>query len=118
MNVIGKNIKYFRKKRRLSQKQLAEMLDFLTQENISSWEKGKTQPKFKTIPKLCQILEITPNQLFRVEEKGFFLSEKSLKILNILRLLKESDQTIIIKMIKILLSKQRYQNLKKLIKTS
>lgn len=56
-------LKDFRNKARLSQRELAELLQ-MTQANYWLWEKGKSFPNAKQIIKLCEIFKCTPNDLF------------------------------------------------------
>ena len=59
---IGKFIAECRKKKNLTQAQLAEKLN-ITNRAISKWETGKTMPDFDIMLKLCDILEISVNEL-------------------------------------------------------
>ena len=68
---IGKFIACMRKKRSLSQKQLAERID-VTDKTISKWETGNRLPDASLLPRLSQELEIDVNELLAGEE---FLSE-------------------------------------------
>lgn len=52
---MGKKIKAIRKKRGLTQKQLAELLG-VKQQNISDWERGERSPSVKNLKKLSEIL--------------------------------------------------------------
>lgn len=51
---FGENLKSIRKERKLSQKKLAEMVE-VSQQIISRWEKGMTEP---TLGKLCWIADL------------------------------------------------------------
>ena len=59
---IGKFITECRKKKNLTQVQLAENLN-ITDRAISKWETGKSMPDFDIMLKLCEILEISVNEL-------------------------------------------------------
>ena len=59
---IGKFITECRKKKNLTQAQLAENLN-ITDRAISKWETGKSMPDFDIMLKLCEILEISVNEL-------------------------------------------------------
>jgi transcriptional regulator with XRE-family HTH domain len=52
---LGKKIKAIRKKRGLTQKQLAELLG-VKQQNVSDWERGERSPSVKNLKKLSEIL--------------------------------------------------------------
>lgn len=49
------SIKELRKKRGLTQKQLAELLG-VKQQNVSDWERGERSPSVKNLKKLAEIL--------------------------------------------------------------
>ena len=52
---MGKKIKSMRKKRGLTQKQLAELLG-VKQQNVSDWERSLRSPSVKNLKKLSEIL--------------------------------------------------------------
>lgn len=60
---IGNKIRLLRKKRNVSQEELAARLDVRTS-TLSSIETGKTFPSYSTFTKLCEVLEIHPKDLF------------------------------------------------------
>ena len=60
---IGKFIAECRKDKNLTQEQLAEMLN-TTNKSISKWENGNCLPDSSLYEPLCNILEITINELF------------------------------------------------------
>ena len=60
---IGNFIKLKRKEKKITQSELAEKLN-ITDRAISKWENGICMPDSGTIPKLCEILNITINDLF------------------------------------------------------
>ncbi len=60
---IGKNIKDARKFKGLTQREIAEML-FMTQQQYSRFENGIFELNYDQILKICEILEITPNEFF------------------------------------------------------
>ena len=55
---IGKFISQCRKKKQLTQSELAEKLN-ITDRAISKWENGLCLPDSGTMPTLCKILNIT-----------------------------------------------------------
>ena len=59
---IGKFIAEQRKNKNLTQSQLAEKL-FITDKAVSKWERGKAMPDSSIMLKLCEILEISVNDL-------------------------------------------------------
>lgn len=60
---FGLNVVYYRKKKRLSQTQLAEMVD-IHRTYVSSIELGKVSVSFDILFKLAEVLEIPPSKLF------------------------------------------------------
>ena len=76
---IGKFITECRKKKNLTQVQLAEKLN-ITNRAISKWETGKTMPDSDIMLGLCDILEISVNELLcgekiDIEEKNEQLND-------------------------------------------
>ena len=59
---IGRFIAECRKKKGLTQMQLAEMLN-ITDRAVSKWEMGRTMPDSSIMIELCDILEISVNEL-------------------------------------------------------
>lgn len=77
---LGLNIKNSRIKNNLSQKQLAEKITQLANEEgfkdikygdtaISNWERGTSKPDADTIYLLCKILKVDANYMLDWEEK-------------------------------------------------
>ena len=60
--VFSKNLAHYRKKKGYSQEQLAVELG-VSRQSVSKWETGITQPELANIERLCEVLEITPNEL-------------------------------------------------------
>ena len=60
---LNENIKNFRLFRNITQSELAELVG-KSKNVISNWERGDNSPDPDTIEKLCQILRVTPNQIF------------------------------------------------------
>ncbi len=64
--VFGKNVKYYRFLKKLTQEQLAEKID-IDITSISDIECGARGVQFETIAKLCNTLEVKVSQLFDEE---------------------------------------------------
>ena len=64
---FGLNVVYYRKKKRLSQTQLAEQVD-IHRTYVSSIELGKVSVSFDILFKLAEALEISPSKLFEFRE--------------------------------------------------
>ena len=64
---FSKNLQSLRKEAGLSQEEVAERLH-LSRQAVSKWESGQTLPDIGTCIKLCEILNVTPNQLMGIGE--------------------------------------------------
>ena len=60
---FGLNVVYYRKRKRLTQLQLAELGD-IDRSHISAIELGNVGVSLDVIFRLCEVLEITPKELF------------------------------------------------------
>ena len=60
---FGLNVVYYRKRQKLTQMQLAELAD-VDRSHISAIELGKVGVSFDVIFRLCEVLQITPKELF------------------------------------------------------
>ena len=65
---LGLNIAYYRKKRGLTQMQLAELLD-IDRSHMSAMELANVGVSLDVIFKLCHVLEIRPRELFDFREE-------------------------------------------------
>ena len=60
---FGLNVAYYRKRKKLTQLQLAELVD-RDRSHVSAIELGKVGASFETIHNLCEVFGITPKELF------------------------------------------------------
>ena len=60
---LGLNIAFYRKRRGLTQMQLAELAD-IDRSHISAIELGNVGVSLDVIFKLCEVLEVKPKELF------------------------------------------------------
>lgn len=60
---FGLDVVYYRKRKRLTQLQLAELVD-IDRSHISAIELGNVGVSLDVIFRLCEVLEITPKELF------------------------------------------------------
>ena len=65
-NKIGSFIMSERKAKKLTQAKLAEKL-FVSEKTVSKWENGKGIPDTNALPKLCEIFNISINELLNGE---------------------------------------------------
>lgn len=59
---IGTRIRYFRELRGLNQKELASRIG-VSNSRISNWEQGINRPDADTLVLLCQVLEVSADEL-------------------------------------------------------
>ncbi|MBO4939628.1 MAG: helix-turn-helix transcriptional regulator [Clostridia bacterium] len=64
--IIGQNLKEARKFKGLTQKEVASIMH-MTQQQYSRFETGTFELNYKQILSLCELYEITPNELFHIE---------------------------------------------------
>lgn len=62
---ISKNISLYRKQFGLTQSQLAEKLGVKTT-SVSSWERGANAPDIETLYDICQLFNITLDEMYGV----------------------------------------------------
>ena len=67
MSALSDNIRIFRKQKNISQAQLAEKIG-VSQTAVFYWEKGTREPDVKTIMKLSELLHVSLNDLYGVED--------------------------------------------------
>ena len=65
---FGPRIQAARKAQGMTQKELAERLG-VQNTTVSNWEKNLNKQDGDAIQRLCEILELTPNQLYGVEDR-------------------------------------------------
>ena len=94
---IGKFIAQCRKEKNLTQEQLAEILN-TTNKSVSKWENGKCLPDSSLYEPLCNILEITINELFagqKIKDEDYKkIADKNLMEMLKYRLYCLSDKSI------------------------
>lgn len=78
--ILGYNLQFIRKKKKVSVKELAEKLN-TTPSTIYNWEKGKYQPDIESLLTLSQILEVSLDELFGNKFKTYSLEKDNLDIL-------------------------------------
>ena len=55
---VGKQIQHYRKKKNLSQDDLAEII-FVSRQSISNWERGATYPDIQNLLLLSKVFEVS-----------------------------------------------------------
>ena len=79
---IGPKIKQIRKKRKLTQDQLAESLGYSAKSVISHIEKGDADMTYEKILLLLRTYMIDANELFEVEKIDIFTQGTGVKVWN------------------------------------
>ena len=69
MDEFGKRLLDFRKRAGMSQEELAAKLG-ISRQTLSKWEQGQSEPDVEMILCLCDVFQITPNELLGTEENG------------------------------------------------
>ena len=64
---FGLNVVYYRKRKRLTQMKLAELVE-IDRSHISAIELGNVGVSMDVIFKMCEVLHITPKELFDFRE--------------------------------------------------
>lgn len=75
---ITEIIKFYRKQCNLTQSELGVKLG-VSQDAISLWEKGKAQPNYEILRKMCIIFDIDGNEILNLETEA---QRKQVKIYN------------------------------------
>ena len=65
---LGEKLLYLRKSKNLTQDDVAEKLQ-VTRQTVSKWETNQSTPDFDKIVPLCELYEITPNELLTEEKQ-------------------------------------------------
>lgn len=71
MSTLSLNIKKYRELRQLTQDELGDLLE-VSGKTISSWEKGRSEPKIDMIEKISKVLNCTNSQLLGEGDNDFF----------------------------------------------
>ena len=65
--ILGNSIRKYRKLNNLTLEKLAEKVD-ITHQNLSNIERGKSFLKAETLEKICKALNVSPCELFCMED--------------------------------------------------
>ena len=69
MNMVNTSIKDLRKKKNMTQDELAEKLN-VTRQAVSNWENGKTQPDIETLTQLAEVFDVSVERIIYGKEKS------------------------------------------------
>lgn len=67
--ILGKNIRYYREKKGLTQQALADVL-FVTPQAVSRWETNQVEPNIETLRQLAEMFGVSLNQLILDDATG------------------------------------------------
>lgn len=67
--IIAKNLLYYRKKNKITQKELAEQLG-VKHNAISSWENGVNSIDIDTLFRVCKIFGVTVNDMYGMKSEN------------------------------------------------
>ena len=90
---LGGRIRKFREARKLSQKELAQMIG-VSNSRVSNWEQGINRPDADTIVILCKALTVSPSELLNVHLCDDELSSQERKVLQAYRAKPELRQAV------------------------
>lgn len=95
-NKIGKFIMNERKFLKLTQAKLAEKL-FVSEKTISKWENGNGVPDTNTLPKICEIFNVSINELLNGERisKENYINKAEEKLIELQKVKEESDKRLL-----------------------
>ncbi len=81
---IGNRIRQYREKKKLTQKQLADMIG-VSNSRVSNWEKGINRPDADIIADICRALDVSPSVLLDVRLSTDELNDKERRIIKAYR---------------------------------
>ncbi len=90
---IGKRIRKYREDRKLSQKDLADMIG-VSNSRISNWEKGINRPDADMLADLCRALKVSPSELLDVRLSTDELNDQERKVIQAYRTKTELQQAV------------------------
>ena len=102
---IGQFIKAMRKEKNLTQREVAERLN-ISEKTVSKWETGNGMPEVSLMLPLCELLEISVNELLsgeRLDEKRYFEKAEQ-NIMSLIQERAEAKKKIIIAIITVVVT--------------
>ena len=83
MKSFGETIAYLRKKKGLTQSELAEKMN-VTDKAVSKWERDLSCPDVNTISKLAEVLDVSVEELLNAKEQKGNSSNKMKDLINLI----------------------------------
>ena len=65
--IVCRQIRFFRERKQIEQKELAEKVG-IKSNAVSNWENGRTRPDIALLPKICQVLDVSLDDLFDMKK--------------------------------------------------
>ena len=96
--LICERIRFYRDKRRIDQRDMASRLG-ITGNSISNWETGRSRPDVNLLPAICEVLDITLNDLFGIESSSANISDKQKELIRKYESLSSGHQFVVDKLI-------------------
>ena len=112
--VICQNIRYYRIKRGLVQKQLGAMVG-ISGNAVTNWEKGRARPDISIIPDLCDILGISFSEIFGMDAPKLQMTEHEKGLIRAYRQLDRNSQEFVSTIIDTLLKQQNQKPQRKIV---
>ena len=93
---ITENINHLCRTKKIKQNQIASYLG-VSPSSVSNWIKGTNSIDIENLAKLCQLFEITPNQIYGIDpmQNDVTLSPAELEIIDNYRSCNEIGQSVI-----------------------
>lgn len=90
---IGNRIRQYREKKKLTQKQLADLIG-VSNSRVSNWEKGINRPDADIIADICRALDVSPSVLLNVRLSTDELNDKERKIIKAYRVKSDLQKAV------------------------
>lgn len=107
-DILSKNIKYYRKKKKLTQKELAEKLD-VKNSSVSNWEQNQNMMDIDTLHRMCKVLEVSVNEMLDEDVFKMELTEEEEIVLDGLNQLNKQGKEYVLEQIEYALTKDKYK---------
>ena len=95
---VCERIRFYRKKKGMEQKQLAQMLG-ITGNAVTNWENGRSRPDIQTLPRLCEILDVSLYELMGLPDPYVQYTPDEQNMMTDYRALSEAHQKFVQKMV-------------------
>ena len=90
---IGDRIRKYRIERKLSQKELAQLIG-VSNSRVSNWEQGINRPDVDLLADICRALRVSPSELLDVHLCEDEISEQERKVIQAYRAKSELQQAV------------------------